>query len=128
MIIAGQQAGPVASRRSAPLMSLVFSEIFYGETLFYAVKRFQIAALGYYGCAMTFTHHGLQVELSDECWADAEMAGFVPVSRSYRAEFARLFTYKSGFRYITAPEAARIIHLGKAVSGQRGNRDRYSWF
>jgi hypothetical protein len=35
---------------------------------------------------MTFTHHGLQVELSDEWWADAEMAGFVPVSRSYRAD------------------------------------------
>jgi hypothetical protein len=35
---------------------------------------------------MIFTHHTLQVDLSDEWWADAEMAGFVPVSRSYRAD------------------------------------------
>jgi len=33
---------------------------------------------------MKFTHHGLQVELSDEWWNEAGMRGFVPTFTAYR--------------------------------------------
>jgi len=32
------------------------------------------------------THHGLQVELPDEWWIEAEMAGFVPRAATYRVD------------------------------------------
>ncbi len=35
---------------------------------------------------MKFCHHEMQIELSDDWWAEAEMAGFVPTSKSYRVD------------------------------------------
>src|SRR5438552_10024678 len=40
-------------------------------------------------CLMKFTHHGLQVELPDDWWTEAEMRGFVPTFTAYRVN--RLF-------------------------------------
>jgi len=34
---------------------------------------------------MTFSHHNLLVELNDDWWVEADMVGFVPRSKSYRA-------------------------------------------
>lgn len=33
---------------------------------------------------MAFFHHNLRVELNDDWWTEADMAGFVPKSKSYR--------------------------------------------
>ncbi len=33
---------------------------------------------------MKFTHHGLQIELPDDWWTEAGMAGFVPLFKAYR--------------------------------------------
>jgi len=35
---------------------------------------------------MKLTHHGLQVELLDEWWVEAEMTGFVPRAATYRVD------------------------------------------
>ena len=35
---------------------------------------------------MKLTHHGLQVELPDEWWIEAEMMEFVPRSVAYRVD------------------------------------------
>ena len=39
---------------------------------------------------MKFTHHGLQIEMPDECWTEAGMRGFVPTFTAYRVNH-RLF-------------------------------------
>lgn len=39
---------------------------------------------------MTFTHHGLQFEIPDDWWSEAEMRGFVPTFTAYRVN-QRLF-------------------------------------
>ena len=35
---------------------------------------------------MRFPHHGLQVDLDDDWWKEAGMAGFSPISRAYRTD------------------------------------------
>jgi|SRR5713226_3933377 len=35
---------------------------------------------------MKFTHHGLQVDLPDDWWTEAEMQGFVPAFTAYRVD------------------------------------------
>jgi hypothetical protein len=37
---------------------------------------------------MIFYHHDLNIELDDAWWAEAQMAGFVPLSRAYRVDVA----------------------------------------
>ncbi|MFY9900738.1 MAG: hypothetical protein WAK67_23555 [Xanthobacteraceae bacterium] len=35
---------------------------------------------------MILNHHDLRIELDDAWWAEAQMAGFVPTARAYRAD------------------------------------------
>ena len=39
-----------------------------------------------YRSPMKITHHGLEIILSDDWWAAAEMMGFVPTSNAYRPD------------------------------------------
>ncbi len=35
---------------------------------------------------MKLKHHDLEIELTDEWWAEADMVGFVPATKSYRPD------------------------------------------
>jgi hypothetical protein len=39
---------------------------------------------------MKFHHHGMEIELSDSWWVEAQMEGFVPIARAYNTDASSL--------------------------------------